>query len=451
MYYACQILNKKFIEIFSNFYFDNKQNKNIDTKLFVETKNNNTPLEELYKKLNLKDNKLLELIIEITLKQKLGYIKYIVDYLIDNYDSSNKKLLSEQLKMNIIHSKYINEILGIYQYLANELNYNLNFEDENGNDLFMKSIIKNNLSFINDILIPEKSQEFFLNKVYKNGKSLFHLIIELNIQNKKELILSLLNKGFNYNIKDNKELLPIDYAYLNHDKEIFEIMKNKYYKEGLPLKINLFHNFYKDSDILYKESISISSKFQQCEDLFGLVIDKFKNLGNNVYEVCVDNESIPYNTVLLRGNLDYYYVLLNKNILQIIQEINTKKFIVIFSGQKSNEEFEFDIFKEAENKFKEIFKQKTNNNWDKVKKDKTKFITNYIKYFYFDYDFEQEKDIYQYLKIAINNLKIKNKIKYNGNYKIRDLIYYFAIKAYKNRFDNEKDTIENIKKYKKEV
>ena len=35
MYYACQILNKKFIEIFSNFCFDNKQNKNIDTKLFV--------------------------------------------------------------------------------------------------------------------------------------------------------------------------------------------------------------------------------------------------------------------------------------------------------------------------------------------------------------------------------------------------------------------------------
>ena len=449
MYYACQILNKKFIEIFSNFCFDNKQNKNIDTILFVETKNNNTPLEELYKKLNLKDNKLLDLIIEITLKEKFGYMKYIMDYLIDNYNSSYKKLLSEQFKTNISHSKYINKIIGIYQYLKNELNYNLNFEEENGNELFMKNIIKYNLSFINDILLPEKSQEFFLNRVNKNGKSLFHLVIESNIQNKMELILSLLNKGFNYNIKDNKELLPIDYAYLNHDKEIFEILKNKYYNEGVPLKINLFHNFYKDSDILYKESISISSKFQQCDDLFGLVIDKYKNLDNKVYAVCVDNESIPYNAVLLRGNMDYYYVLLNKYILQIIQEINTKKYIVVFSTQKSNEEFEFTEFQDAENKFKEIFKQKTNNNWDEVKKDKTKFITNYFKYFYFDYDFEQEKDIYQYLKIAINNLKIKNKIKYNGNYKIRDLIYYFAIKAYKNRFDNEKDTIEIIKEYKK--
>ena len=33
MYYACKIMNKKFIEIFSNYIISNKFNKKVDTKL----------------------------------------------------------------------------------------------------------------------------------------------------------------------------------------------------------------------------------------------------------------------------------------------------------------------------------------------------------------------------------------------------------------------------------
>ena len=445
MYYACKILNKKFIEIFSNYSFSNISNKNVDTKLFIETKNNNTPLEELYKKLNLIDNNLLDLVIKITLKEQKGYIKYIVDFLIDNYDSSIKKLLSQPFKDNICSSGYINNIIGIYQYLKNKLKYNLNFEDENGNDPFMKCIIKNNIPCIYDILLSEKQKEYFLNRVNKEGKSLIHLIVESNIEKKKDILLTFLDEGFNFNIKDKKELLPIDYAYMNHNNEIVEIFKNKYYKEGLPLNLTLFNNFYKDSDLLYKDSILISSKLQQNDDLFGLVIDKYKTFGDNIYEVCVDYECIPYNANLLRGNIDYYGDALKKDKLQIIQNLKTKKFIVIFS----NEEFEFNDFEEAKNKFKEIFKTKTNNNWDDIKKDKTKFKTNIVKYHYFDYDFEQEMDIYQYLKLTINNLNIKKKIKYDGNYKVRDLIYYLARTTYNNRFNKEENTKEIIMKYKK--
>ena len=445
MYYACKLLNKKFIEIFSNYIVSNKFNKNLETKLFIETQNNNTPLEELYKKIHLLNSNLLNLLIEITLKEKKGYIKYIVDYLIDNYNSSNKGLLSKSYKDNLSNSSNLNKIIGIYQYLKNELKYILNYEDENGNDPYMKSILKNNISFFNDILLPLKQKEHFFNRVNKEGKSLIHLIVESKIENKKEILLILLNEGFNFNIKDKRELLPIDYAYMNHNKEIFEIFKNIYYKEGLPLKLNAFNNFYKDSDLLFKESILISSKYQQCDDLFGLVIDKYKTFGDNIYQVCVDSECIPYNINLLRGNVDYSNVAL-KFKLQIIQNIKTKNYIVVFS----NEEFQYNDFQEAKNKFKEIFKTKTNNNWDDVKKDRTKFKTNIIKYHYFDYDFEQELDIYQYLKITINNLNIKKKMKYDGNHKVRDLIYYLARKAYNNRFSNEKNTKEMIINYKEQ-
>jgi len=445
MYYACKIMNKKFIEIFSNYIISNKFNKKVDTKLFIETHNNKTPLEELYKKINLLNNNLLNLIIEITLKEKKGYIKYIVDYLINNYKSSNKILLSKSYKNNLSNSNNLTNIIGIYQYLKNELKSDLNYEDENGNDPFMKSILKNNISFFNDILLPLKQKEYFLNRVNKERKSLIHLIVESKIKNKKEMLLALLNQGFNFNIKDKNELLPIDYAYMNHNKEIFDIFKNNYYKEGLPLKIILLNNFYKDSDSLFKESISISSKYQQCDDLFGLVIDKYKTFGDNIYQVCVDNEYIPYNINLLRGNIDYSNCAL-KYQLQIIENIKTKKYIVVFS----NEEFQYNDFQEAKNKFKEIFKTKTNNNWDDVKKDRTQFKTNIIKYHYFDYNFEQELNIYQYLKITINNLNIKKEIKYDGNYKVRDLIYYLARKAYNNRFNNEKNTKEIIINYKEQ-
>ena len=59
-------------------------------------------------------------------------------------------------------------------------------------------------------------------------------------------------------------------------------------------------------------------------------------------------------------------------------------------------------------------------------------------------------NIYQYLKITINNLNIKKEIKYDGNYKVRDLIYYLARKAYNNRFNNEKNTKEIIINYKEQ-
>ena len=124
--------------------------------------------------------------------------------------------------------------------------------------------------------------------------------------------------------------------------------------------------------------------------------------------------------------------------MQLLENTQNKTYIVA-KIQKDNEykEYKYNNLNEAEITFKKIFKTKTDNDWDYVKKDKRKFKTNYIKYYYFDYNFEQENDIYDYLKISKDNLMIKKDIVDDENINIRDLIYYLARKAYNNRFNNE--------------
>ena len=443
MYYACNKLNKKFIEIYSKFNFTEEINKKINYSLFIETKNNSTPLEELYKHINLEDDNLLKLIIELTINLKKGYIIYILKFLINKYNSSFKNLLNQSYQTNLSNNKYINKIIGLYQYLVNDLQYNLMINKDEENDPFFLSINKKNYEFLNEVLLFEQNKKNIIeNNINKEGKSLVHIIVETKqIQNKKDILKKILNKGFCFNIKDNKGFFPIDYAYFYNDKEIIDILKNKYYKEGLPLKINLKYNFNKDSDILYQESIYDSSKYQKSDDLYALVYEKFKYYGDKIHKVCVDNESIPYNAYLIRGNILYFSALINKFIIQILENTNTKAYIVItLEKEVIFNEYKYDNLNEAEMKFKELFKIKTNNDWDIVKKDKTKFKTNYKKYYFFNYDFEQENDIYDYLKASINTLYIKKNIIYNENYKIRDFIYHLTIKAYQNRFVNEENS-----------
>ena len=436
MYYACLNLNKKFIEFFSNNNIKEKNDLKLNTSLFVETRNDTTPLEQLYKHLNLMDDYLLSLIIQITLKEKKGYLIHILKYLIDNYKPSLKEIFEQSYNNNISKSNYINRVIGLFQYLVYELGINILIKDNEGNDAFILSVLKNKFDFFFDILIPEKNKnKLIMNTTNKEGKTVVHLIVESKkIKNKKKLLSYILDNGFYFNTKDNKGYFPLEYAYFNHENEIIDILKKKYYKEGLPIKKNITFNFYKDSDILFKESILDFSRFQQSENLFELVYNEFKYHGDGIHKVCVDNESYLYNAVLIRGNILYFELLNNKLVIQIIENTENKNFIVITFEKKKVFEYKYNNFNEAENKFKELFKKKTNNDWDIIKKDKVKFKA---KYYFFEFDYKQENYIYDYLKIAINNSFIKQDIKYNGNIKVRNLIYYLARKAYNNRFDND--------------
>ena len=454
IYYACQNYNKKFIEIFSNYIFNNKKCEEVNTQIFLVSNNNNTPLEELYKKINSEDSDLLNLIIEITIKEKIGYMKYILDYLIGKYKMNNKKdYFNFQYKSNISNSNYLIRIIGIYQFLVTELNYNILIDDENGNDPFMKCVIKNNYDFMFDVLFDDKYKKLIsIDKTNNKGKSLIHLLLESNILNKNLMLLQMLKEGFIFNIKDNKGLCPIDYAFFSKDNEIFDILKNQYLKKELPLKIHLLYDFYKDSDLLYNESIQNLSKSNIGDKLVNLVYNEYQNDSNNIYKVCIDEEEIPYNITILKWNTNDNINLCDKYLLQIIENIKTKKFIVIFLDKNLINEYDYYNLKDAKNKFNEIFKERTNNIWDVAKLDKFNFkADNPDYYYYFGYDYSQELKIYEYLITKINNdSQIKMKIKYNENDNIKNLIYYLARKAFNDKLYNSDNNTkgEIFKKYK---
>ena len=73
-------------------------------------------------------------------------------------------------------------------------------DDENGNDPFMKCVIKNNYDFMFDVLFEDKCKKFIpIDKTNNKGKSLIHLLLESNILNKNLMLLQMLKEGFIFN------------------------------------------------------------------------------------------------------------------------------------------------------------------------------------------------------------------------------------------------------------
>ena len=54
-------------------------------------------------------------------------MKYIIDYLIDKYNSSNKKELSLPFNINISNTKYLIKVIRLYLYLRKNLKYIYSF------------------------------------------------------------------------------------------------------------------------------------------------------------------------------------------------------------------------------------------------------------------------------------------------------------------------------------
>ena len=59
-----------------------------------------------------------------------------------------------------------------------------------------------------------------------------------NSLNKKDILQKALDAGFDFNIKDNKGNLPLDYAYSNKDNEIINILIINYNKNSLRIPKN---------------------------------------------------------------------------------------------------------------------------------------------------------------------------------------------------------------------
>ena len=460
MFNACKNFNINFIKIFSQYSFDSSDNQPFDVNynLFLETKNNKTPLEALYQQINKKDNLILKLIIDISINTKTVFFIPVVKYLIHEYNPYSTYLFKIDYKKNLNDSEYLKKVIGLYQFYTQELNENIMIKDELGNDPFIISAQNNNFDFIFNVLLEEHN--ISLNSTNNEGKSIIHLILELSgylKDSKKNLLIKAIESGFDFNIKDKDGMLPIDYAYSEGDNDLANILLEYYNKLGIELKernlpkSKLKYDYNKDSDTFYNESISVSMNIEKSENLNQLVSPMFKyDPVFSFYQVCVDETNIPFNANLVKKDFKYLNQFYDKKFcIQIIKDVNKDdEYLTIVVDNTNLKTFTFRDLNTAQQKFKDLFKEKTANDWDNVKNNRLNFKTDYNKYYIFDYTYEEENAIYDYLKITIKNLYIKKKSEYKGNIKIKNLIYYLLVKSYQFKFsidENTKNVEENTK------
>ena len=240
LYYACENFNKIFIEYFTNYSFsstDNNEDK-VKYSLFMETKNENTPLKSLYAQLNNKDMELFKFIIDISINLKKVYICYIILFLIENYIPSYKEFFTLPYNENLNNEDSIRKAIGLYLYYKQELKGS--FTQEEQEEFKEPNPILNcdkNFNFLYDILLNENIDK---NGVNNEGKNLIHLIVEKKEEElqksslkKKDILNKALEAGFDFDITDKSGKLPIDYAYSNKDDEIINILVNEYNKKDL--------------------------------------------------------------------------------------------------------------------------------------------------------------------------------------------------------------------------
>ena len=409
-----------------------------------------------------KDNKLLKIITDISLNTKKVIFVPLIKYLIQNYNPNNNDIFKIDYKTNLNSDEYIKKLIGLYQFYTNELKGNIMIKDELGDDPFFICVQNNNYDFMFNVLMEEPN--IILNSTNNKGKSIIHLLLQID-ENKKNILTKALKSGFDFNIKDNDGLLPLDYALHDGDNEIINILKEYYTKLGLEFKpntdvniknkINYNYNYNKDSDTFYNESITVSMNIDKYENLNGLVSPLFKyDPIMSFYQVLVDEESsMPYSVNLLKkdfNNLNISSLKDKKFCIQIIKDLNKDdEYLTIAVDNLDLKTYTFRDFNSAKQKFKDLFKEITGNDWDIVKYNRLNFRTDYKKYYMFDYTYEEENAIYEYLKITIKNLYIKQKSEY-GNKKIKNLIYYLLVKSYKNKFSIDENTL-NVEQNTKNI
>jgi ankyrin repeat protein len=109
--------------------------------------------------------------------------------------------------------------------------------DELGNDPLFICDQNNNYDFIFIVLLEGNNTSF--NSTNNEGKSIIHLILNISKklnEYKKDTLLKAIKSGFDFNIKDNDGILPIDYASFEGDEEIVNILKDCYKNAGIEIK-----------------------------------------------------------------------------------------------------------------------------------------------------------------------------------------------------------------------
>ena len=81
----------------------------------------------------------------------------MVKYLIQNYNNNNDEIFKLDYKTNLNSTKYLDKVIGLYQFYTRELNGNIMIKDELGNDPFIICVQNNNFDFMFKILLEEQN------------------------------------------------------------------------------------------------------------------------------------------------------------------------------------------------------------------------------------------------------------------------------------------------------
>jgi hypothetical protein len=249
---------------------------------------------------------------------------------------------------------------------------------------------------------------------------------------------------------------------MEKDYNIINILINSYKKSKIPIPQNrnimpknkITYNFHKDADIFYKESIVVSAKIDKNENLDEIISPTFTyDKTKLLYQVCIEKESgIPYSVNLVKKDFITYDEKKDKKLcIQLLHEIVNEQYLIItIENDNTVNQSLYPNLSTAESEFRKISKEKTDNNWDDVKNNKSNFKNDYMKYYVFDYSFDEENVIYEYLKQTINYLYIGKDIESKETKKIRNFIHLLLICAYRTRFSIDDKTL-NVEKYTKDI
>ena len=432
LYYAVLNNNIHLIKLLTN----NMNEKEFE--LFLQrdnsNENNKSPLMLLYEKItdnsisDIRLSSLLKILFLVTEKLNVGYFGNVAKYLISNYsyDSLNDNISTKSHK-NIFSDEISNlkDVIHLYNYLINNCKIDINIDiDNKGNNIFFLCAMENNFDLFNNILIKEKNINY--NKTNKEGKSLIHYIVSphplFSYQN-TSFLKSAINEGFNTEIKDNKNMTPLDYAkkykYTNmikilskKGKDLPEVNINEdnmYIEEDKDNDIN--YNYEEVSDKYYKEKICpFIQQNTNTEDKSKSLVTKNCGLIVSNYHVYKDGNDNLYNVNLSKvdinkycyGEFLFYHIQLLVNDKKKMYNLITRWGRFGDIGQYQNTPFT-DI-NEATKEFNRIFLSKTGNEWDNIKQNVDNFERKQNKYYLLNLT-EKKPEIYNIIKYFNKELK----------------------------------------------
>jgi ankyrin repeat protein/predicted DNA-binding WGR domain protein len=254
-------------------------------------------------------------------------------------------------------------------------------KDSDGLDSLMHCVKSNNLKLL-ELFVKNCKKNIKYNSVDNNGKCLVHYAVnpmEEGSYENEALLSFLLKNNFDWNIKDNKDKTPIDYALEQESGVNLRVFKNfKLINEESKVNrrknsmifVNEWsqykYNFEEDAEMLHQIAMS------ECEKKEKVVLkpDAIGNFPADTHVLLHDNVNGYWDVTMtkvkvgagLYGEYNFYK-------MQVIHDKGRDIFILWnrfgrIGDHGQSQRTPFTTMEEAMNEFKKIFRDKSGNEWE---------------------------------------------------------------------------------------